>query len=273
MSGHRGIYKDAWEAVTLHYPSASFDDEAWHLFHLGADPAQAVDLSDSEPGRLEELQKAWEAAAWENRVFPLDDGRLFLLNPPHTDAPGRSVTLRAGSPTLERSRSAQLINGRSFRITVALEHQPGDHGILIAHGDQGGGYSLYVDDQAELVFAHNSYGQMTFVRGGGMDKPAREVMADVQNPSRGIWIVTLSVDGEMRVASDPLDALGVLAPFEGIDIGMDRRSPVCWDIYERFGPYPYTGALDHVRFQPAELSEDAPQRILAELRAAALKVQ
>jgi hypothetical protein len=28
---------------------------------------------------------------------------------------------------------------------------------------------------------------------------------------------------------------------EGIDVGIDRRPPVCWDIYERSGPFPYMG--------------------------------
>ena len=50
-----------------------------------------------------------------------------------------------------------------------------------------------------------------------------------------------------------------MAPFEGIDVGIDRRSPVsAGTIYERFGPFPYTGALDSVTYTPGEPGPDAP---------------
>ena len=72
---------------------------------------------------------------------------------------------RPGTPTLERWRSQQLIFQKSFDIDVALRWQPGDSGVLVAHGDQGGGYMLYVEDD-RLLFAHNAYGDMT-VRDAG----------------------------------------------------------------------------------------------------------
>ena len=43
-----------------------------------------------------------------------------------------------------------------------------------------------------------------------------------------------------------------IAPFEGISVGIDPRSPVSWDLYERFGPFPYTGALAAVTYTPGE---------------------
>ena len=51
-----------------------------------------------------------------------------------------------------------------------------------------------------------------------------------------------------------------MAPFEGIDVGIDRRSPVSWEIYERFGPFPYTGRLHHVRYEPGEPAPDSAGR-------------
>ena len=72
----------------------------------------------------------------------------------------------AGTHTLERYRSQLLIQWRSFDVDVELAFAPGDTGVLVAHGDQGGGYALYVDDGDELVFVHNGYGVMTEVRGG-----------------------------------------------------------------------------------------------------------
>ena len=54
-----------------------------------------------------------------------------------------------------------------------------------------------------------------------------------------------------------LVSLMAMAPFEGIDIGVDRRSPVSWDIYERHGPFSYTGDLQAVTYRPGELAPDA----------------
>ena len=41
-----------------------------------------------------------------------------------------------------------------------------------------------------------------------------------------------------------------LAPFEGIDVGIDRRSPVHWGVYERHGAFPFSGRLQAVSFVP-----------------------
>ena len=52
----------------------------------------------------------------------------------------------AGTPTLERWRSVQLIWFRAVEIAVSLTYLAGDQGTLVAHGDQGSGYGLYVRD-------------------------------------------------------------------------------------------------------------------------------
>ena len=74
------------------------------------------------------------------------------------------------------------------------------------------------------------------------------------------------VDGEDRAAVPDVPMLYGIAPFEGIDVGIDRRSPVDWDIYERFGPFPYTGTLRNVRFAPGEPAADSPQNMIDLIR-------
>ena len=56
------------------------------------------------------------------------------------------------------------------------------------------------------------------------------------------------------------------ALFQGIDVGIDRRSPVSWDLYQRFGPFPYTGTLHSVRYDPGEPAPDAPVHMMEMLR-------
>jgi arylsulfatase len=49
-------------------------------------------------------------------------------------------------------------------------------------------------------------------------------------------------------------------------VGIDRRSPVSWDLYERFGPFPYSGTLRAVSYTPGEHAPDAPVHLMDMLR-------
>jgi arylsulfatase len=170
-----------------------------------------------------------------------------------------------GTHTLERYRSQLLIQWRSFTVDIELDAEPGDQGILVAHGDQGGGYALYVDDAAAghaLVYVHNGYGDMTELRVGPLPDPCRRIKLLVTAPGGWRWNVALEVEGRPAGAVERLVMPAAMAPFEGIDIGIDRRSPVSWDVYRRHGPFPFTGELVAVTYTPGELAPDAGSRFV-----------
>ena len=48
-----------------------------------------------------------------------------------------------------------------------------------------------------------------------------------------------------------------MAPFQGIDIGIDSKSPVNWEIYEKYRNFSYTGLLERVRYLPGDLTDFA----------------
>jgi len=272
VGGHRGYYRDGWEALTIHYPQGSFDEEPWHLFHTESDPTQTTDLAGQDTEKLAELIAAWDQAAWTYHVYPLDDQTgMHGLGSVDLDRPDRPVTLFPANHTLERHRSSRLVASRSFTITVRLRFADGDRGVLMAHGDQGGGYVLYVDE-GECRLAYNFHGTMTEVRGGPIRPGPQEVTASFTAPGRGTWEVCLSVPGN-DAARCTLPMLSGLAPLEGIDVGIDRRSPVSWDLYEREGTFPYTGELTSVTITPGELAPDAAQRVMRERRRALLEAQ
>ena len=266
--GHRGYYRDGWEVVTLHQPLTHFSDDEWELYHLAEDPNELHDVSDAHPELRRELAAAWEVAAHANQVYPLDEGAglKYLQRPERSAVFGEPVTIVPGTPTLERWRSLQLIWFRACAIRVDLDFRTGDQGYLLAHGDQGSGYGLYVLDD-ELVFAHNDgRGRMRTLSGGRLATGVQEVSAVLAAPGESAWSVTLHVDGEVRGRLDAVPMLFGIAPFEGIDVGIDRRSPVSWEIYERFGPFPYSGALRSVRYEPGDPAPDSPERMLGMLR-------
>jgi len=268
MNGHRGLYRDGWEVVTLHQPLTPFSDDEWELYDLTTDPNELHDLRAEHPDKLRELADAWEAAAWAGQVYPLDEGSFlkYLARPERSDVFRTPVTIHPGTPTLERWRSVQLIWYRGVTVEVALDFTPGDQGYLVAHGDQGAGYGLYVLDD-ELRFVHNDgRGQVRECSGGRLAIGPRHVELVMTAPGKTVWDVALRVDGEITGELGGVPMLFGMAPFEGIDVGIDRRSPVSWAIYERFGPFPYTGMLHHVRYVPGDLAPDAPDSMIDLLR-------
>lgn len=47
---------------------------------------------------------------------------------------------------------------------------------------------------------------------------------------------------------------------------MDRRSPVSWELYQRHGPFPYSGQLVAVTYTPGPETPDAGTRFVELLR-------
>lgn len=268
MIGHRGFYRDGWEAVTLHQPLTPFDDAEWELYNLLEDPTELHDRAAELPDKVRELADAWEAAAWANQVYPLDEGSSikYLQRPSWTEVFAEPFSITPGTPTLERWRSVQLIWFRGCRFTADIDFQPGDRGYLFAHGDQGSGYGMYVLDD-ELTFVHNDgRGHVRHLSGGIVGPGTGQVATDLVAAGKNLWDVTLTVDGEDRATLEGVPMLYGMAPFEGIDIGLDRRSPVSWDLYERFGSFPWTGVLNRLTIEPGAPAPDSPMNMLDLLR-------
>jgi arylsulfatase len=275
MEGNRGYYDGDWEVVTRHERLTEFGDHEWELYHLAEDRTELRDLAAEQPERVAELAAGWEAAARENQVYPLEEGSRYryVVRPPYDEPLKDPVRIVAGTHTLERYRSQLLIQWRAFTVDVELSFTSGDTGVLVAHGDQGGGYVLYVDDGDRLVFAHNGYGAMTEVPCGTVPDGARHIRLAVEAPGGWTWDVEVSVDGDVTGRHAGLVMLGAMAPFEGIDVGVDRRSPVSWDLYERKGVFPWSGHLHAVTYTPGEPAPDAGTRFLDLLREMGLRYE
>ncbi|MCU1358173.1 MAG: arylsulfatase family protein, partial [Acidimicrobiales bacterium] len=274
MAGHRGFYEGDWEVVTRHQPLTPFGDHEWELYDLAADRTETTNLAAEHPDKVAELAAGWEAAARENQVYPLDEGsRLrYVVRPPYEAPLHEPVRIVAGTHTLERYRSQQLIQWRSFDVDVELGgdgYVEGDAGVLVSHGDQGGGYALYVEppeDGGQLVFVHNGYGVMTEVRCGPVATTTHQIQLAVTAPGGWTWDVAISVDGSEVGRFEGLVMLGAMAPFEGINVGIDRRSPVSWGLHEAHGTFAYSGALRAVSYTPGAPAPDAGSNFIELLR-------
>ena len=271
--GHRAFYRDGWAAVTFHRNRTPFSEDQWELFNLPTDLNELRDVATEYPEKLAEMLQGWEDAAWRNRVFPLDEGvgLKTAMRPPGDERFARAVRLTPGAPSLERVRSQRLIGGRSFRIDIRLEHRPGDEGVLVAHGGQEAGYVLYVED-GRLCFELNEAGRPNPLVPAPLGA-CTEILIDVRAPGGHRWDLDVIVDGRTAIGGQGLVQISEFLPFEGIDVGIDRRSPVSWQLYERRGSFPYTGQLHEVTYTPGDYAPDALAVRLDEVRRIGLALE
>jgi arylsulfatase A-like enzyme len=268
LEGHRGFYRDGWEVVTNRQPRTKFGDHEWELYHLAADPTETTDLA-ADPDRVATLSDAWHDAAVANNVFPLDEGTgwRWTVRPERDAVFSQPVTIYPGTPTLERIRCGALVWQRNLTITIDATFADGVAGVLVAHGDQGGGYSVEVRDGV-IVFVHND-GHGTTQTHPLLTAPSgrHTVQLHLAAPGGKAWVITTSLDG-MSTDNDPITVtmLWPVAPFTGISGGIDRGGPVDWQRYQSHGSFAYSGTWHSVRYEPGELSPDAPARFTDMLR-------
>lgn len=268
MIGHRGFYRDGWEVVTLHRPWTAFDDGEWELYDLTSDRTELHDLAAERPDKLAELTAAWEEAAWATQIYPLDEGTglKYLLRPPRTERVRQPLTIWPGTPTLERWRSAQLVWLRSFTVDAPVSVGAGDMGTLVAHGDQSGGYALYVlDDGVPALAVNDGRGHMSWVHGSPLVPGDHVLRAAFDALEGNRWRAHLLVDGVEAGATDVPMMFG-MSPFEGISVGRDPRSPVWWERHLTHGSFPYRGRQGAVTYTPGAGAPGMPDDVIGLLR-------
>ena len=278
--GRRAMVDGDWKAVSPVPPSREdgASGGAWELYHLADDPTETRDLAGVEPERTAALAERWRDEAWGNAVFPLDDDDSLHLNRPESEAPlADPVNLVPFRPPLERFRAAQLTVLKSFVVEASLvlhgtdaggaeavddaagtevPHAVAAEGVVVAHGDQGGGYLLAIEHGAPLL-AYNAYGDMHRACGAALRPGARELVLRVDELEGLRWRLRLEVDGELSAEIPEVPMLLGMAPFTGISVGYDYGGPVDWQLHERHGGgFHFTGgAIERLRYVPGARSQ------------------
>jgi arylsulfatase A-like enzyme len=266
FGGNRGYYRDGWKIVADHQPGTPIHDGEWELYHVETDPNELNNVASDNPALLQELALAWEKAAWENTVFPLQDGRgggYLDIRRPAEQEMANPVTLLPGTPKLERYRSSKLTALRSFTIDIDVTFEPGNEGVLVSHGDQGGGYSVYIE-AGHVYFALNEYGKLHAIDGGPLSPGHQLIHVSAISGEDFRITYILSVNEIEQATLEDVWAFVGMAPFSGIDVGVNRGGPVHWDLYRRHGSFRYTGDLHSVHYTPGNRAPYDPL-VLAEL--------
>ena len=255
MFGHRGLVHDGWKAVAYHEPGTAFEDDEWELYHLAEDFNEVHNLAEVEPERLQQLQSLWWQQAETNQVLPLDDrfAPRFAENAERHRGGRTHYTFWPGMGHLP-SDVAPDLRSRSYRISVDLEVlSDRDSGVLIAHGDATGGYSLYMDN-GHLVHDLNIGGTHQLLTSPEPVLPGRRELAFVmqrqpQDDNSVIGRASLRVD-DVEVAELSTNSIFTLMiSWSGLDIGFDRGTTVG----NYASPFTFSGKLHKVT---VDLSDD-----------------
>ena len=255
MFGHRGIWHDGWKAVAFHPVGTAFDNDQWELYHLDRDFAENTNLAATHPDKLEALKQLWWQQAQANQVLPLDDrfGQRFAENGRRFHGQRTRFVMHAGMGHLP-NEVAPDVRSRNVLIEAHVRVDSVDaQGVLVAHGDMTGGYSLYLKD-GHLVHDVNVGNVHHLITSDWPITPGHHVMGlrmdlgpwvRVQLPVMGMTVLpskrvlTLLIDGEPVGKLDMgMVGLNSQVSFSGLDIGLDRGSPVSH--YE--SPFSLTGA-------------------------------
>jgi len=262
MLGTRAIWRDGWQANTVHAPAPSgwgnFDQDRWALYDLHNDRNQMHDRAADRPELLAELQDLWDEQARLYNGYPLDDRQaLELMNVERPSAMGDKGEILLYPGGAEIAERVLPIVGRSFRVIAWMTVDDAScEGVVFAGGGRFGGHSLYIQD-GHLHYVYNVLGRFEQKMTSSAPVPTGDVTVGVEFTKTGLdgtlptGTGVLYVNGEQVATMD----MKVQPSFfslsgEGNNVGRDRGQPVSSDYSS---PFALTGArIDRVLFKPGD---------------------
>jgi arylsulfatase len=255
---NRAYFRDGWVAVSLQVKGQSIDFDNWTLHNQADDFSEGVDVARQHPELLRELVEAFDEAAWANMVYPLD-GRSPLQKfnelAPHQRPPATARRrFLPGTQTIHRGVIVPLIADRSFTITADFTQTPGATGVLFAIGDVTGGMIAYIED-ARLRLYYNGFGEFHELTGPGIGNGRHRAVLEFEALGKRRGRGRLNVDGQAGEWGD-LSPTMMYGFHEGLDIGIDRRGPVKWELKEKYGSFRYGGTIHEVVVETGPFAPD-----------------
>jgi arylsulfatase len=255
MFGSRAIYHRGWKAVAFHpvgplyddqNPNASFDDDAWELYHVAEDLSESRDLAEQHPRMLHQLIELWWQEAARNQVLPLDNRVLWALVNPKPDhrRPRAEYQYFPGGAQVPESVAVNVRNrSHALTIDVSITDPAASDGVLLALGSALGGWSLHIL-AGRIRYVHNLYGKERHVVAAAEVITAGEhhiEYAFTKDEGLGGTGV-LRCDG-VEIARPPIPRF-TPSGFNGVGAGLTcgyEWGPAVGDGYR--APFPFTGLI------------------------------
>ncbi|RLB73174.1 MAG: hypothetical protein DRH03_03600, partial [Deltaproteobacteria bacterium] len=81
---------------------------------------------------------------------------------------------------------------------------------------------------------------------------------DYNAPGKRQGFGRLLLNGQEVVPKTQMSPTIALGPYEGLDVGIDRRSPVFWELSQKHGTFPYGGQISSVTVFPGAKAPGTP---------------
>jgi arylsulfatase A-like enzyme len=249
MGDSRAIYDSGWKAIATHAPRTTYEEDKWELYHVAEDYSESTNVAAMYPEKLQSLKKLWMTEADKYGILPLTEISLRDLTYVPPDSPA-SKTFFKYLPGMEHLgvTAAPPISNKSYTITVPVTRpEASTEGVLVALGDEFGGYTLYVKDN-RLVYEYNNLGTLhRIVSETELPVGAARLRFEFRSSGFCAGIGTLYID-EQAVGQSAIKTALVLLSFEGLDIGRDTLSPASKSYADK-GDFAFTGQIESVTFE------------------------
>ncbi len=259
LEANRAYIDGRWKIVSLQPRGGvivSLDN--WMLFDLDADPCETTDLSAQQPERVAAMAAAFDADAWANQVYPLDNRaleRAVTVPPFMKDSIDQVRTFFAGTPTVARAIVAPLLGDRHFNIRSRFCWQSGPEGVIFAIGEAFVGLVLYVMDEC-LHFVFHRWMSPVELPAVALTVGEQDVQFEYQALGQRRGQGRLWINGVQVIPFTEMSPTLMGVHVEGIDIGLDRRQRVSHR-YAAQRSFAYTGTIDRVVIEPGPQAPDS----------------
>ena len=275
--GNRALYHDGWIASCFHgrlpwirLQGFEFDgpQERWELYNVSQDFSQAVDLAESNPKKLAELQELFDVHAKQYGVYPLRDPgspRNGDFSVPHSlDGISRMKYTKAHFRMPESS--VVNIKNCSFRITAEISiNNKNAQGVIVCQGGNMAGWSLYLNTNSQPIFHYNWFGHEHTAIASSQPLSIGSHKIDVSFAYDGGFgaggNISLVVN-DLEVGSGRIERTVPLVysmSGETFDVGLDTGSAV--------GPYPHGFEFtDEIIGVTIERLDEPPPQIRQQMR-------
>ena len=139
------------------------DATGWELYNLTDDPAETNNLAGTNRAKLIEMIALWYVEAGKYNVLPLDSRGTarFADERPQLSKERQVYVYYPGTQTVPENVAVKVLN-RAHTLTAEVEvPKGGANGVLVCHGSNAGGYTLFVKDN-KLHYVHNYVGAQEF---------------------------------------------------------------------------------------------------------------
>ena len=269
MLGTRAIYYNGWKAVADHEAlcgTGDFSNDRWELFYLPDDPNETDDLSEVHPEIVRDLVDRWWIEASRYKVLPIDDrGYERWRDPRPAVVQAREVYEYLPNTQPVFGRGAVNTVNRDFDIvaTVTPNTAGATEGVIIAHGNRCGGYTLFIRD-GQVHFVYNLCDAEEYrvsAPFAGEDETTEISVLYKKTEGRNGGKVDLIVGDAEPVAGVIDETIPTVFPLHcSLDCGLDRGFSVCADYVS---PFPFSGTIGSVRVRVGEQGSIDYSKLLA----------